>query len=48
MKDSGRVDRSFATETVNSGSIPARVESKTIKIGIHSFPMLDVQQLKGQ
>ena len=35
---SGHVDRASATETVDSGSIPGRVKSKTIKIGIHSFP----------
>ena len=28
---SGRVDRASATETVDSDSIPGRVESKTIK-----------------
>ena len=44
---SGRVDRASATEAVDTGSIPGRVKPKTIKIGIHSFP-LDVQQLKGQ
>ena len=36
---SGRVDRASATETVDSGSIPGRVIPKTIKIGIHSFPV---------
>ena len=35
---SGRVDRASATETVDSDSIPGRVKSKTIEIGIHSFP----------
>ena len=35
---SGRVDRASATEMVDTGSIPGRVKSKTIKIGIHSFP----------
>ena len=35
---SGRVDRASATETVKSGSIPARIKPKTMKIGIHSFP----------
>ena len=35
---SGRVDGVFATETVDLGSIPSRVKTKTIKIGIHSFP----------
>ena len=34
---SGRVDGSSATEMVNCGSIPGRVQPKTIKIGIHSF-----------
>ena len=28
----------FATEAVDSGSIPGRVKPKTTKIGIHSFP----------
>ena len=36
---SGRVDRASATEAVDSGLIPGRVKSKTIKIGIHSFPV---------
>ena len=36
---SGRVDRASVTEQVNySSSIPGRVKTKTIKIGIHSFP----------
>ena len=35
---SGRVDRASATEAVDSGSIPGRIKSKTIKIGIYSFP----------
>ena len=35
---SGRVDKEYATETVNSGSIPSRVKPKTLKIGIHSYP----------
>ena len=34
----GWVDRASATETVNSGSTPGRVEWKTIKIRICSFP----------
>ena len=34
----GQVDRASATEAVDSGSIPGRVKTKTIKIGIHSFP----------
>ena len=33
----GRVDEESATETIDSGSIPGRVEPKTTKIGIHSF-----------
>ena len=37
---SNRVDRASATEVVDWGSIPGRVEPKTIKIGIHSFPAL--------
>ena len=36
---SGRVDRASATETVDSGSILGRVKPKTVKIGIHSFPV---------
>ena len=36
---SGRVDRSSATEAVDLGSIPGRVKSKTVIIGIHSFPV---------
>ena len=35
---SGRVDTEFATETVDSGSIPGWVKPKTTEIGIHSFP----------
>ena len=35
---SGRVDRASVTEAVDSSSIPGRVKTKTIKIGIHSFP----------
>ena len=35
---SGRVDRVSATEAVVWGSILDQVESKTIKIGIRSFP----------
>ena len=34
---SSRVDRAFATEAVDSGSITGRVKPKTIKIGIYSF-----------
>ena len=36
---SGRGDRASATEGVDSGSIPGRVKPKTIKSGIHSFPV---------
>ena len=35
---SGPVDRTSATETVDSGSIPGRVKPKAIQIGIYSFP----------
>ena len=35
---SGRVDRASVTGAVDSSSIPGRVKTKTIKIGIHSFP----------
>ena len=34
----GRLDRASATEAVDRGSTPGRVNPKTIKIGIHSFP----------
>ena len=34
----GRLDKVFATETVNPGSILDRVKPKTTKIDIHSFP----------
>ena len=34
---SGRMDKAYATETVDSGSIAGRVKPKTIKIGMHSF-----------
>ena len=34
---SGRVDGASATETVDSGSIPGRVKTKTIKLCIRSF-----------
>ena len=44
---SGRVDRAFATEAVEWGSIPDRVKPKTIKIGFTAF-LLDVQQEKGK
>ena len=37
MPISDRVDLASATETVDSGSIPGRVNPKTIKIGIYSF-----------
>ena len=36
------MDRASATETVNSGSILARVKPNTMKIVINSF-LLDVQ-----
>ena len=32
------MDRASATETIDSGSIPGRVTSKTTKIGNHNFP----------
>ena len=35
---SSRVDRACDTEAVDSGSIPGRVKSKTIKIDIYNFP----------
>ena len=35
---SNRVDTASAAEAVDSGSIPDRVKTKTIEIGIHSFP----------
>ena len=38
LPSSGRVDRSSATETVDTGLIPSRVKLKTIKIGIYNFP----------
>ena len=37
---SGRVDRASVIEAIDSSSISDRVKSKTIKIGIHSFPAL--------
>ena len=43
----GRVNRASVTETVDSGSIPGRVKSKTIKIGICSFPAWRLP-IKGQ
>ena len=33
-----RVDRAFATEAVDLGSIPGRVKPNRIKIAIHGFP----------
>ena len=36
----GRVDRTSATETVDSVSIPGRVKPKTIKISIRSSSAL--------
>ena len=38
LEASSRVDRASATEAVDPGSISGRVKSKTMKIGIHSFP----------
>ena len=35
----GQVDRASATETIDFGSISDQVKPKTIKIGIHSFPI---------
>ena len=35
---SGHVDKAYATETVDLGSSPDQVKSKTMKIGFHSFP----------
>ena len=35
---SGQVDKAYATEMVDSGSIPGRVKPKTRKIGSQSFP----------
>ena len=43
---SGRVYRASAFETVDLGSIHGRVKPKTIKIGIHSFPVW-LSALKG-
>ena len=37
------VDASSAIETASSGSIPSQVKPKTIKLGVHRFPILDVQ-----
>ena len=37
-----------ATEMIDSGSIPNLVKSKTIKIGIHSFPHLTFSNETGQ
>ena len=34
---SGRVDKASDTDTVKTGSIPARIKPNAIKIGIHSF-----------
>ena len=42
---SGRADRASGTETVDTGSIPYRVKSKTIKL-VFTACLLDVQQLK--
>ena len=40
---SGQVDRTSATETLDSGSIPGHVKSKTTKMLFTAF-LLDVQQ----
>ena len=37
IESSGRVDKAYATETGDTGSIPGRINQKTKKIGIHSF-----------
>ena len=42
------MNKASATETVRWGSIPVWVKPKTIKIGIFTAFLLDVQQLKGQ
>ena len=34
-----KVDRSFATEMENLGSIPGRIKPKTIKLGIYKYPV---------
>ena len=34
----GRVDRAYATEAVDPGSIPGLVKPKTRKIGVCNFP----------
>ena len=34
-----RVDRTSATKTVDSSSIPGRVKRKALEIDIHSFPV---------
>ena len=34
----GRVNRASATQAIGMGSTPGRVNPKTIKTGIHSFP----------
>ena len=47
QKASDRVDISYATETVDRGSIPGRVKPKIIKLVFTAF-VLDAQQLKGK
>ena len=42
-----RLDRAFAPETVDLGSLPDRVKPKTIKIDIHSF-LLTFSNSRGQ
>ena len=43
---SGRVDRAFATETVDTGSIPGRVKPKTHKSDIYIASLLDGHHLR--
>ena len=38
IANSGRVDGSYASETLNFGLISGQVKPKIVKIGIHSFP----------
>ena len=42
-----QVDRVHVTETIDVVSIPSRIKSNKIKIGIHSFPV-QCSALKGQ
>ena len=41
------MNRTSATESVDSGSIPGRVKSKIIKTDINSFSLREVQLCKG-